>query len=66
MQVRALQVGLRVVEVPVSYRRRIGSSKIAGTLRGTVGAGVKIVGTILRLRFTRGAAAAQLPLSDQS
>ena len=66
MQVRALQVGLRVVEVPVSYRRRIGRSKIAGTLRGTVGAGVKIVGTILRLRVTRGAAAPQLPLSDQS
>jgi glycosyltransferase involved in cell wall biosynthesis len=66
MQVRALQVGLRVVEVPVSYRRRIGRSKIAGTLRGTVGAGVKIVGTILRLWVTRGAAAPQLPLSDQS
>jgi len=49
MQVRALQEGLRVVEVPVSYRRRVGRSKIAGTVRGTVAAGVKIVSTVLRL-----------------
>lgn len=48
MQVKALKVGLRYVEVPVSYRRRIGRSKIAGTVRGSVGAGIKIVATILR------------------
>ncbi|MHC4846626.1 MAG: glycosyltransferase family 2 protein [Planctomycetota bacterium] len=64
MQVRALQQGLRVVEVPVSYRRRIGRSKIAGTLRGTLGAGRKILGTILLLRLKHGGA--QRPLSDQS
>lgn len=56
MQVRALQHGLRVVEVPVDYRRRVGRSKIAGTVRGTIGAGWKIVTTILRLRATGGPA----------
>ena len=48
MQVKALKRGLRYVEVPVSYRRRKGVSKIAGTLRGTIGAGVKILYTVLR------------------
>ncbi len=47
-QARALALGLRVVEVPVSYRRRIGRSKISGTLRGTVLAGAAIISTILR------------------
>ena len=48
MQVKALKAGLRYAEVPVSYRRRAGTSKIAGTVRGTVGAGVKILYTIFR------------------
>ena len=48
MQVKALRHGLRVAEVPVSYRRRIGVSKITGTLRGTVLAGYKILWTVLR------------------
>ncbi len=48
MQVKALKAGLRYAEVPVSYRRRAGKSKIAGTVRGTVGAGVKILYTIFR------------------
>ena len=51
MQVRALRCGLRVVEVPVSYRRRIGTSKISGNLRASLAAGWKIIATILRLRF---------------
>lgn len=48
MQVKAAKAGLRYAEVPVSYRRRAGKSKIAGTVRGTVGAGVKILYTIFR------------------
>jgi glycosyltransferase involved in cell wall biosynthesis len=48
MQVKALRQGLRVVEVPVSYRRRIGVSKITGTVRGTLMAGYKILWTVLR------------------
>ena len=51
MQVRALRSGLRVQEVPVSYRRRIGTSKISGNLRASLAAGWKIIATILRLRF---------------
>ena len=51
MQVKALLRGLRVVEVPVSYRRRIGASKITGTVSGTVKAGAKILWTIGRNRI---------------
>lgn len=43
MQIKGLRSGLRVQEVPVSYRRRIGVSKISGTFRGAVQAGFKIV-----------------------
>ena len=50
MQVRAAQHGLATLEVPVSYRRRrVGRSKVSGTVRGVVGAGTKILGTILVL-----------------
>jgi glycosyltransferase involved in cell wall biosynthesis len=48
LQVKALRRGLRVVEVPVSYRRRVGVSKIAGTLWGTLRAGHKILWTVVR------------------
>jgi glycosyltransferase involved in cell wall biosynthesis len=48
MQVKALRRGLRVTEVPVSYRRRVGVSKITGTLSGTMRAGYKILWTVLR------------------
>lgn len=53
MQVKALRAGLRVEEVPVSYRRRVGVSKITGTVRGTVLAGYKILTTVAR--HSRGA-----------
>lgn len=48
MQVKALRHGLRVAEVPVSYRRRVGVSKITGTLWGTLRAGHKILWTVAR------------------
>ena len=48
MQVKALREGLRITEVPVSYRRRVGVSKITGTVSGTLRAGWKIIGTILK------------------
>lgn len=54
MQVRAAQEGLRIVERPVSYRRRIGTSKITGTISGTVRAGYKILYTIALLYFRHG------------
>jgi hypothetical protein len=53
MQIKAARTGLRVVEVPVSYRRRIGTSKISGTLRGTILAGAKILYLIARYGLTR-------------
>jgi len=52
MQVKALRHGLRVAEVPVSYRRRVGVSKITGTVTGTLRAGYKILWTVLR--YSRG------------
>jgi|TARA_B100000959_G_scaffold134185_1_gene140664 hypothetical protein len=43
MQIKALKKGLRIEEVPVRYRKRIGKSKITGRFLGTVRAGVKIM-----------------------
>ena len=48
MQVKAVRRGLRIAEVPVSYRRRVGISKITGTVAGTLRAGWKILWTIAR------------------
>ena len=48
MQVKALKRGMKVTEVPVSYRKRVGVSKITGTLRGTVLAGYKILSTVFK------------------
>lgn len=48
MQLKALKRGLRILEVPVSYRARIGKSKISGTIRGSLKAGGKILFTIFR------------------
>jgi glycosyltransferase involved in cell wall biosynthesis len=60
MQIKALEAGLRVDEVPVSYRRGIGPSKITGTLSGTVKASAKILWTIGRMAATRGRRASRL------
>jgi len=50
MQMRVARAGLRVLEVPVAYRRRIGGqSKVAGTLRGSINAGLKIMSTFARV-----------------
>ena len=51
MQVKAVQHGLRVAEVSVRYRARVGRSKISGTIKGTVMAGSLIIWTIIALRF---------------
>lgn len=48
MQLKAVQRGLRVVEVPVHYRPRIGTSKISGTVSGVARAGVKILWAVHR------------------
>jgi glycosyltransferase involved in cell wall biosynthesis len=51
MQLRARLRGLRVVELPVRYRKRVGKSKISGTLTGTLRAGYKILKTIFAYRL---------------
>jgi glycosyltransferase involved in cell wall biosynthesis len=54
MQIRALQLGARVEEVPVRYRRRVGRSKISGTVTGVIRAGWGILYTIFRYALQRG------------
>ena len=50
MQMRVARAGLRVVELPVAYRRRLGGeSKVAGSLRGSLNAGLKIISTFARV-----------------
>jgi glycosyltransferase involved in cell wall biosynthesis len=51
MITRALHRRLRVAEIAVEYRPRIGSSKVSGTVRGSVRAGAAILGAIIRVRF---------------
>ncbi len=48
MQVKALKRKLSCTEVPVSYRKRIGKSKISGTVKGSIMAGYKILWTIIK------------------
>ncbi len=49
MQVKAAKFGLKCTEVPMTYRKRIGVSKVSGTIRGTILAGHKILWTIFKL-----------------
>jgi hypothetical protein len=51
MQVRAAKYGISATELPVGYRRRIGVSKISGTISGVFGAGTKILFIIAREAF---------------
>jgi hypothetical protein len=50
MQMKAARAGLRILELPVPYRcRTAGVSKVAGSLRGTVRASTRIIGTFARI-----------------
>jgi hypothetical protein len=50
MQMRVARAGLRVLEVPVAYRNRLGGeSKVAGSLRGSIKAGLRILTTFARV-----------------
>jgi glycosyltransferase involved in cell wall biosynthesis len=51
MQAKAAKQRLRCFEVPVTYRARIGTSKISGTFKGTVCAGYSILATLLKNRW---------------
>lgn len=48
MQIKAHKAGLKYLEVPVNYRKRIGVSKVSGTVKGVFGAGYKIILTIFK------------------
>lgn len=48
MQVKAVRQNLKIAEVPVSYRQRVGISKVTGTFYGTIMAGYKILFTIIK------------------
>jgi hypothetical protein len=48
MQLKAARAGLRTTEIAVNYRKRIGKSKVSGTVKGTLMAGYKILWTIFK------------------
>jgi hypothetical protein len=51
MQLKVLKEKLSYIEVPVKYRNRIGISKVSGTIKGTIFAGIKILGWIFKYSF---------------
>jgi glycosyltransferase involved in cell wall biosynthesis len=53
MQLKALRQKYSYVEVPVKYRNRIGDSKVSGTIKGTIFAGIKILGWIFKYSFKK-------------
>ena len=53
MQLKALRRKLKYIEVPVQYRKRIGVSKVSGTLKGSILAGIKILGWIFKYGFSK-------------
>lgn len=48
MQLKAAKMKMKTTEVAVNYKRRIGKSKVSGTVKGTIGAGYKIITTIFK------------------
>ncbi len=51
MQIKAVKKKMKFCEVPVNYKRRIGVSKVSGTVKGTVLAGIKIIFAVFKYRF---------------
>ena len=52
MQLKVLKMKMKYEEVEVSYRKRIGVSKVSGTVKGTIFAGIKIVSWIFKHYFS--------------
>ena len=52
MQLKAIRNKLRYTEVPVRYKKRIGVSKVSGTIKGTIFAGIKILAWIFKYSFS--------------
>lgn len=53
MQLKALKQNLTYTEIPVKYKKRIGVSKVSGTIKGSIFAGVKILGWIFKYSFKK-------------
>jgi glycosyltransferase involved in cell wall biosynthesis len=51
MQLKVLKQKMSYIEIPVKYRNRIGISKVSGTIKGSIFAGVKILGWIFKYSF---------------
>ncbi|MEP5341694.1 MAG: glycosyltransferase family 2 protein [Algibacter sp.] len=51
MQLKAIKQKLSYIEIPVNYRNRIGVSKVSGTVKGSIFAGIKILGWIFKYSF---------------
>ncbi len=51
MQIKAAKHKMNFCEVPVNYKKRIGVSKVSGTVKGTVLAGIKIIFAVFKYRF---------------
>ena len=51
MQLKVLKKGFSYIEIPVRYKNRIGVSKVSGTVKGTIMAGIKIIGWIFKYAF---------------
>jgi hypothetical protein len=51
MQLKVLKKKMSYLEIPVKYRNRIGTSKVSGTVKGSIFAGVKILSWILKYSF---------------
>lgn len=53
MQIKAAKNKLTYAEVPVNYKNRIGKSKVSGTVKGTIMAGIKIIGAVFKYKFVK-------------
>lgn len=51
MQIKAVKKNYKFCEVPVNYKKRIGVSKVSGTIKGTILAGIKIIFAVFKYRF---------------
>ena len=51
MQLKVLKQKMTYIEIPVRYKNRIGVSKVSGTIKGTIMAGIKIIGWIFKYTF---------------
>lgn len=51
MQLKVLKQKMSYIEIPVRYKNRIGVSKVSGTVKGTIMAGIKIIGWIFKYAF---------------